>query len=232
MLKIFVVFLSISFACATQAVAADDAHPLDDIRDSASRFVQANMASTGQDVVIEAGKLDPRLRLPACPHALNAAMPFSGQTSHNTVVAISCEGERPWSIHVPVNVQVFRDILVTTRPLARNSALKESDISMKRTDISQLSGGYIISKDAALGLLTTRPMQMGQPLMLNMLKAATIIRRGQSITMLARQNSFEVRSTGESLMDGAVGDRIKVRNRRSKRIVEGVIAKNGTVFVN
>ncbi|NKB38993.1 MAG: flagellar basal body P-ring formation protein FlgA [Gammaproteobacteria bacterium] len=232
MFKIIVLVLSVSLVCVTHIVKASDAHPLEDIRDTASKFVGASLARKEQDIVIKAGKLDSRLRLPACLHALEASMPFSSQISHNTVVAIRCEGEQPWSIHVPVNVQIFRNILVTTRPLARNSPLTTTDITMKRIDISQLAGGYITNRDAALGQLTTRPMQMGQPLMLNALKAATIIRRGQTITMLAKNSSFEVRSSGESLMDGAVGDRIKVRNRRSKRVVEGIIAKNGTVFVN
>ena len=84
----------------------------------------------------------------------------------------------------------------------------------------------------AIGQETTRPIQLGRPLLSNLLKAPTIIRRGQTISMLAKQSTFEVRSMGESLMDGAVGERIKVRNSRSKRIVEGVITKNGVVFVN
>ena len=103
---------------------------------------------------------------------------------------------------------------------------------MQRRDVNRLTGAYLTQANIAVGKILTRPIQLGRPLLSNLLKAPTIIRRGQTITMLARQSSFEVRSMGESLMDGAVGERIKVRNRRSKRVVEGVIAKNGIVFVN
>lgn len=103
---------------------------------------------------------------------------------------------------------------------------------MQRREIGHLSGGYLLKKDSAIGQVTRRPVQLGQALLSNYLKPPTIIRRGQNITLLARLNSFEVRSSGEALMDGAVGQRIKVLNRRSKRVVEGVVSPDSTVFVN
>ena len=98
-------------------------------------------------------------------------------------------------------------------------------------DISQISGGFLSGTDAAIGKVTTRPIQTGRPLLSRLLRARTVIQRGQTITMLARQAGFEVRSMGESLMDGAIGQRIKVRNRRSKRIVEGIVNEDGVVYI-
>ena len=73
---------------------------------------------------------------------------------------------------------------------------------------------------------------MGGPVLSNMLKQPIILRRGESVSLLARSPTFEVRMEGKALMDGAVGDRVKVRNLRSKRIVEGRITETGTVLVN
>jgi flagella basal body P-ring formation protein FlgA len=123
-------------------------------------------------------------------------------------------------------------VAVASRPLAQGKTLSADDITMQRMDISRLKGGYLTQANLAIGQNLTRPVQLGQPFLSTLLKAPTIIRRGQTITMLAKQSTFEVRSMGESLMDGAVGQRIKVRNRHSRRVVEGVIAENGLVFVN
>ncbi len=224
-------FSTLCLAAATPLVA-EAAHPLQDIRDTAADYVRANLASKSDDINISAKALDPRLRLPLCEHKLQAHMPYANTNSSNTTVAIRCEGEHPWSLYVPVTVQIYREVLVAGRPLAQGQTLSANDLQMQRMDISQLAGGYLTQASTAIGQILTRPVQLGRPLLSNLLKAPTIIRRGQTITMLARQSSFEVRSMGESLMDGAVGERIKVRNRRSKRIVEGVITKNGIVFVN
>lgn len=227
-----ITLLSIAGLVASSLATATTTQPLQDIRDAAANYVRASLATDDNDIDIAAKDLDPRLKLPLCNQQLRAYMPYANVKSSNTTVAIRCEGEHPWSLYVPVTVKIYRDVAVASRPLAQGKILSAADIEMQRMDISQLAGGYLSQASIAIGQITTRPVQLGRPLLTSFLKAPTIIRRGQMITMLARQSSFEVRSMGESLMDGAAGERIKVRNRRSRRIVEGVIAENGTVFVN
>ena len=213
-------------------VEAMGIHPLADIRETATRFVEMQLQHEQQDYQVSAQALDPRLRLAACSSALAASLPFSSQANKYSVVAVSCEGEQPWSIHVPVDVKIFAEIVVTSRAIAQGTVLNKADFVLKRSEMSQLSGGYVTNLDAAIGQISVRPMRMGQALLTHMIKPAVIIRRGQTIRLLARNKGFEVSSSGESLMDGAIGERIRVRNRRSRRIVEGVIAKNGDVYVN
>lgn len=224
--------LSILCFLPSSFVTAMPTHPLQDIRDTAINYVRTNLANNENDVHISAKALDPRLKLALCTQILQAHMPYSSVSSSKATVAVRCEGEQAWSLYVPVTMQIYQEIAVASRPLAQGTLLAANDIEMQRMDISQAAGGYLSQANLAIGQVTTRPVQFGRPLLSNLLKAPTIIRRGQTITMLAQQSSFEVRSMGESLMDGAVGERIKVRNRRSKRVVEGVIAKDGIVYVN
>ncbi len=212
-------------------VSALATHPLEDIRATATAYVRANISSD-DNTRISARKLDPRLKLALCKQKLQADMPYSSAKSSNTTVAVRCEGEQPWSLYVAVTIEIYRDIAVARRPLAQGTILSADDIKMISMDIARLGGGYLSEAKVAVGQKITRPVQLGSPILSNFLRAPTVIRRGQSITMLAKQSAFEVRSMGISMMDGAVGDRIKVRNRRSKRIIEGVVAKNGLVFVN
>ena len=227
-----IILLSVSCLVGSTIVTAMPTHSLTDIRDTATNYVRANFTGDENDIRITAKKLDPRLKLALCKQKLQAHMPYSNLTSSHTIVGVRCEGEQPWSLHVSVSIQIYRDVAVASRSLAQGNLLTADDIDMQHMDISQLSGGYLAEANAAIGQVTTRPVQLGRPLLSNMLKAPTVIRRGQAITVLARKASFEVSSMGESLMDGAVGERIKVRVRRSRRIIEGIIAKNGVVFVD
>ena len=232
MSKLRNVSILLSLFVAPAIAAAITSHPLADIKETAIKHVRANFASKESDIRISAKNLDPRLKLSLCEHDLQAHMPYANLRSTNTIVAVSCEGTQPWSLYVPVNIQIYREVAVASRPLPQGLILKTDDIEMQRMDVSQITGGYLADPNNAVGQLLTRPLQLGRPIMTSLLKAPLVVRRGQTITMLAKQSSFEVRSMGESLMDGAVGERIKVRNRRSKRIVEGVVAKNGLVFIN
>ena len=63
---------------------ARTAHPLQDIRDAATNYVQANIAGNNDDVLISAKTLDPRLKLPLCTQKLQAHMPYSNLNSGHT----------------------------------------------------------------------------------------------------------------------------------------------------
>ena len=73
------------------------------------------------------------------------------------------------------------------------------------------------------GLYTTDP---------NPRVGCVLVRRGQIVTLVAGGGPVEIRTTGKALADGAAGERVRVRNERSNRIVEGVVAEDGTVRVN
>ena len=62
-------------------------------------------------------------------------------------------------------------------------------------------------------------------------KRPIIVRRGDRVTLLAKSNAFEVRMEGEALMDASLGDRIRVKNLRSMRIIEGKLSDNGNTVV-
>ena len=223
---------SCCLAVASLASAATT-HSLAEIRATAAAHVRASLGGDAAgDVRVEAQDLDPRLKLARCTRPLQAHLPYARRQSSQITVQVRCESEQAWSLYVPVRIEIFRLVAVASRPLPQGHRLTAADISMQRSDISRLAGGYLGEADAAVGQLSTRPLQLGQPLLSNFLRAPTIIRRGQTITVLARQNNFEVRSVAESLMDGAVGERVKVRNRLSRRVVEGIVASNGMVHVN
>jgi flagella basal body P-ring formation protein FlgA len=57
------------------------------------------------------------------------------------------------------------------------------------------------------------------------------VRRGQTVVVISGSPGFEVRATGEALNDGQSGDRIQVRNRQSRRILEGQVEASGVVRV-
>ena len=51
------------------------------------------------------------------------------------------------------------------------------------------------------------------------------------MTLLAKSNIVEVRMEGEALMDASYGDRIRVKNLRSRRTIEGKLAENGNTVI-
>ena len=59
-----------------------------------------------------------------------------------------------------------------------------------------------------------------------------LVRRGQRVTVLAQGRGIQVRTNGKALGDAAKGERVRVENTTSRRVVEGVAIADGVVRVN
>ena len=63
------------------------------------------------------------------------------------------------------------------------------------------------------------------------LEAPRLVRRGERVTITARADGIDVRMAGKALMDGTAGERIRVRNINSDRVIEATVASPGMVEV-
>ena len=98
--------------------------------------------------------------------------------------------------------------------------------------MSAMVNGYFSKPEEAIGMEVTRPLRLGTTLNQTMVRAPNIIRRGQQVVLFAQAQGFEIRMEGQALMDGASGQVIRVRNNRSRRIIEGKVAAGGRVEIN
>lgn len=206
----------------------------DSIRNAAARFVLSQLPpdQPGRPGV-EVGRLDPRLRLVACDQELEAFLPPGGRIIGGTTVGVRCPGSKPWSLYVPVKVAMHARILVAARPLARGTRLTPEDLQLEERDVAALTQGYLTAPQQAYGQVLKRSIPGGSPVVPAALEAPHAIRRGEKVTVVARgAGGVEVRMAGTALMDGAAGERIRVRNLSSERTVEGTVAGAGVVEVN
>ncbi len=189
-------------------------------------------ASASGPVEVKAGRLDNRLRLAACDRPLEAFSPPGSRPFGRITVGVRCSGSKPWTLFVPVRVDVFGQVVVAAEPLARGERLDQNKVKVARYSLSRLPQGYFHDPSQVIGMILKRNLAAGQPLVPNMLKAERLIARGQRVTMVAGSGGLQVRMPGEALAAGARGERIRVRNLSSHRIVEGWVVKAGLVRVD
>lgn len=218
--------LGICLMWAIPAVAVKP-HSLDDIRRTVEEFVSAEYRELGQLSGVEVGRLDPRLRLAQCEQPLTPFLPHGrGRGSHVTV-GVRCAGAKPWTLYVPAQITVHVEVLTAAGTLARGSVLKESDLRPIARDIAALPHGYYRDARALVGMQLRRPLRPGEVISPAMVERAALIERGQALWLVGTSGGVSVSMKGEALEDGALGERIQVRNLSSKRIIEAeVTGKN------
>ncbi|WP_456445300.1 flagellar basal body P-ring formation chaperone FlgA [Thiolapillus sp.] len=215
---------------ASQEAAQYQSH--ESILSVAKSFMKKyNRDVDSKSIEIETGRLDARLHLHQCDQELEAFLPSGGRTMGNMTVGVRCPGSKPWSLYVPVTVKVFDEVVVTTQALPRNTLLQRSHLKLARRNLAKLPQGYFMDPAKLVGMKLKRNLGAGLPLTHTMIKAQTVIKRGQQVMLVSRSQGLSVHMQGKAMASGAAGDLIKVKNLSSKRIVEGTVTSAGEVLV-
>ncbi|WP_019626463.1 flagellar basal body P-ring formation chaperone FlgA [Thioalkalivibrio sp. ALJT] len=214
------------------ASAKAEIHPVADIRLAAEAFLMQQLeADADADIQIEIGQLDNRLRLAYCHEGLNASFPPGGRREGNTAIHLQCAGPVTWQLYVPATVERHARVLVANRSLPRQHVLTAGDLRFQRIETSRHAGSYHEDKSELVGQQTRRNIRSGQIIGTQHVTQREIISRGQRVTILAENGAIAIRMQGEALENGTLGDRIRVKNTSSGRVVEGEIQASGDVRV-
>ncbi|MEX2257913.1 MAG: flagellar basal body P-ring formation chaperone FlgA [Woeseia sp.] len=197
--------------------------PVSDISRAAEAYLERRIARTDRRITPRAGSLDPRLQLARCDAALEGFLRTGTKIGNRTIVGVRCGGSIPWKVYVPVNLIEMRPVLVARRALPRGHLLIAADLVAEERDVSRLSGGYLENTGAATGRRLKRQIVSGSAISPSMLETQIVVRRGQTVTLVVRNDSLNIRMAGKALTDGALNERIRVENTVSRRIVEGFV---------
>lgn len=219
-----ILMLSLPYAAV---FAADGAQPVESLRRAAESYVQAQVPAGAQ---VSADAIDPRMRMPACAAPLVATSNAAGGGQRWTI-AVTCTGPQAWTVYVPVKVASVADVVVAARNLPAGSQLAAADLRLEKRDTSALAQGYLADTSLAAGQILSRPLAAGAVLTPPGLARAALVRRGDLVTLISRSGGFEVRSQGKALANGGLGERLAVENSSSHRVIQGLVAADGTIEV-
>lgn len=148
-----------------------------------------------------------------------------------TIIGVRCSGSKPWKVYVPVDVVVTVPVYTASRTLPRGHLLTAADLVVDERDVSRLVSGYITNSAGLVGQRLKFPLIAGRIITPAMLSADHIVRRGQTVTLIASGSGIRISMTGKALMDGAKNQRIRVENVNSGRIIEGIVRSREHVEV-
>nr|WP_298444931.1 flagellar basal body P-ring formation chaperone FlgA [uncultured Ferrimonas sp.] len=214
---------------AAPIIAADPVTSLVEIQSVAEDYVSAfTEFPKDAEVVIKAKPLDKRLRFPQCQLPLSASAPTNRGAARIITVKVSCSDADGWSLYVPVQAKIYYQVVVTSVAMEADTQLDYSNLRMASVEAKNLRGNHFNSLNQLVGAKLVRRANAGQALKRS---AVCQICRGDSVTIFARTDSFELKTSGEAISSGNVGDTIRVKNNRSARIINAKIIAVGEVEV-
>ena len=219
------------FGLAALALADEAIQPLETISQRVREFLAAQHRHRTEPPQIELTALDPRLRVAKCRAALEAFLPGGAKTVGSTSVGVRCPGPQSWTVYQRANVRVFDQVLVAGRFLSKGTLLSAADLRSERRELSALASGFETAPEALIGKQLRQALNAGAVIPPQIVKTPPAIRLGETVTLIIRQGGMEITSAGTALSDAGLGERLRVRNQTSKRIVEGTAIGNHRVEV-
>jgi len=201
-----------------------------DIQQTIKQYVKAELPASFRITTL-VGKIDPHLRLQKCQQALEAFYPTGARKLGPTTVGVRCLGAVPWQIYVPIQVKAFGPAVISKRALPRGTILHANDLSIATRELSSAMRGYYTSPDEIEGMELRYSLANGSIIGPKSVKPRHLVKRGDIVTILAETNGLHIRVKGMALMDGFRGQSIRIKNTRSKRVLQGEVVASRTVRI-
>lgn len=211
------------------AAAVANVQSLDQVRQLAVQTLQQHYAATGSRVTVNARAFNPRLKLASCQAPLRATVQERSAPASLMTVAVECTQPGGWIVRVPLQLQLFRPVLVTTHPLRRGDGIRAGDVQLMERDVTRLGYGYIESLDQIAGRILARSLVSGSVLTPAAMGGRRMVRAGDHVQLIAKLDGIEVRAEGVALGGGDNGARLRVRNESSGRIIDAMVSAPGVV---
>lgn len=217
------------WAAGAKEEAVSAHHPLQDIYSQVQTFLQQDQG--GEGVSIEVKPLDSRLRLKYCEAPLSINYQRNRGRSGRLVVEVRCVGSTPWRIYVTARVNKKQHVVTTIAPVLKGERIKLSNLVVEERDLSKLRRGYFESKQQLEGKFAKRAIQGGVVLTPRLLFVPNAIDKGDQVSILIQRGELRVQMEGVAIEDGRLDGKIRVKNRSSGKVVEGVVVAPGRVMV-
>ena len=196
-------------------------------------YLQRTIPWPAEDVEIRqlAGLRD--LRLPAGRYTYTVrprpGEDFLGRTPLEVTVQ-PAHGRRV-RFWVTAEIAVLAPVVVARHPLARFREIGPSDVTVERRDLAGVPRDACRSVDEVVGKRTRTAVGAGETLARSRIEAPPLVRRGDRVTVTVENDRLRVTTMGEVLENGRAGDRIRVRNLRSRKELYGEVVDQRTVRV-
>lgn len=170
-------------------------------------------------LVVKATNLDSRIKASECPTILATSSSSKGRATSNVTVLVECKEEN-WRVYVPVRVSMSLPLVTANRSLTRGEIINPSDLTISMIELNAYRRQGFDSEKNLIGAKLKRNIRLGDVIERGDI---CVVCRNEKVIIKAVKGELTITTKGTSLSDGSIGDQVRVKNDKSKRIIEGIV---------
>ena len=218
------IFSLLTYSSALSATEFDKSY----IEEFAKSYIEQNVTFPAQGKVkITVSKLDPRIVIKPCFSPLSANIPENSK-GRNVNIKISCSDSTPWQLHLYAKIKTLVPVLVATSKIGKGSVLDNNNIDVILKDQATLRGETMTNDEGIIGAKAKRSISKGSSITK---RNICLVCKGETVTIIAKSNSFIIKTAGTALSNGGIGDQVSVKNTRSGRTISAQVKAINKVVI-
>ena len=162
-----------------------------------------------------------------CEVKVLGAIRYGGLTPVHVLVYVDGKFYRRAILYY--RVAVYDTVLVAAHDLRPDQEIGTGDVRQAEIAVEDAGTVYLRELAEVAGRVPARFLKTGTPLSADVLQAARVLEAGDPVTLVTNYNGIEVKAEGIALQRGRVGERIRVRNARSAKVLLGTVVDAHTV---
>jgi flagella basal body P-ring formation protein FlgA len=144
---------------------------------------------------------------------------------------ITVDGLHQRSQWVRVRARATGPVAVLLRDVGFGEGLKASDLVVETREVKELDG-CIGNPEVVIGAVLKRSMAKGEILRDRDVQEPVLVKRGETVTLLARTAALSISTSARARDSGSRGDVVTVENLSSRQLIQARVVGLGTVQVD
>ena len=228
-----VYFLSVfAFFISTASNAAPVAPSVSAISELAKALINEKiLVPANAKVEILPQTIDNRLLPSQCSSPIHVELASEREISRNNTIKVSCDTpdlSYPWQIFMSVRVDILFPVVVASETLAPGELISPTQLEIRYVDQNNLRGMQFNDINQLSGVRVKRRVAKNYPIFANNL---CFVCKNDAVSIYVRSNNFVLKTLGEALQDGNIGDQIRVKNSSSNKELDAIVTAIGEVEV-
>lgn len=228
-----VYFLSVfAFFISTASNAAPVAPSISAISELAKALINEKISvPANAKVEILPQTIDNRLLPSQCTSPIHVELASEREISRNNTIKVSCDTpdlSYPWQIFMSVRVDILFPVVVASETLAPGELISPTQLEIRYVDQNSLRGMQFNDINQLSGVRVKRRVAKNYPIFANNL---CFVCKNDAVSIYVRSNNFVLKTLGEALQDGNIGDQIRVKNSSSNKELDAIVTAIGEVEV-
>ncbi|MFA5905118.1 MAG: flagellar basal body P-ring formation chaperone FlgA [Desulfobacula sp.] len=146
-------------------------------------------------------------------------------------VDIIVDGKKTDRVNVTGLVALYETVFLAKQAFEKGEVLTKENVYQQKKNIFETGNNYIASFEAIEGKKLVSGIRQGECITANLIASSPLIQKGDMVSLVARNNTLLIVTSGVCREDGSENDIIKVENVNSGKIVRAIVKEKSKVEV-